>query len=210
MQEILSPYLWIFTLVCIDNIVVYSRTFEEHLKHVDSVLGVITKSGLTLSPPKCHIGYQSIIVLGNKVSRLGLSMHQEKLRAVWELEAPKDQKKLETLGLTVYFSAYIPYFSWMANPLFKSMRLKDLLHEWMDEHQKCFELIKFALVSAPVHGHPEPGQTYRLYTDASDYAIAGALQQIQYIAIKDLKGTPVHKKLATAHKRGESMPELVS
>ena len=190
MQEILSPYLWIFTLVYIDNIVVYSHTFEEHLKHVNSVLGVIAKSGLTLSPPKCHIGYRSIIVLGNKVSRLGLSMHQEKLRAVWELKAPKDRKKLETfLGLAVYFSAYIPYFSWMANPLFKSMRLKDPPHEWTEEHQKCFELIKFVLVSAPVHGHPEPGQTYRLYTDASDYAIAGALQQIQYIAIKDLKGT---------------------
>ena len=211
MQEILSPYLWIFTLVYIEDIVVYSRTFEEHLKHVDSVLSVIAKSGLTLSPPKCHIGYRSIIVLGNKVSRLGLSTHHEKLKAVWELEAPKDQKKLETfLGLAVYFLAYIPYFSWMANPLFKSMRLKDPPHEWTDELQKCFELIKFALVLAPVRGHPEPGQTYRLYTDTSDYAVAGALQQIQYIAIKDLKGMQVHKKLAVVHKRGEKIPELVS
>ena len=190
MQEILSPYLWIFLLVYIDNIVVYSRTFEDHLRHVNLVLGMIASSGLTLSPPKCHIGYCSIIVLGNKVSRLGLSMHHEKLKAVWELEAPTDHKKLKTfLGLAVYFSAYIPYFSWMANPLFKSMRHKDLPYEWTDEHQRCFELIKLALVSAPVCGHPEPGQTYRLYTNASDYAVAGALQQIQYIAIKDLKGT---------------------
>ena len=189
MQEILSPYLWIFTLVYIDDIVVYSHSFEEHLKHVDSVLSIIAKSGLTLSPLKCHIGYHSIIMLGNKVSRLGLSTHQEKLKAVWELKAPKDQKKLETfLGLAVYFSAYIPYFSWMVNPLFKSMRSKDLPHKWTDEHQRCFELIKFALVSVLVRGHPETSQTYRLYTDASDYAIAGALQQIQYIAIKDLKG----------------------
>src|SRR6266849_2227505 len=211
MQEILSPYLWVFTLVYIDDIIVYSRTFKEHLKHVDSVLSVIAKSGLTLSPPKCHIGYRSIIVLGNKVSRLGLSTHHEKLKAVWELEAPKDRKKLETfLGLAVYFSAYIPYFSWMANPLFKSMRPKDLLHEWTDEHQKCFELIKFVLVSVPVCRHPKPGQTYRLYTDTSDYAIAGALQQIQYVAVKDLKGTRIHKKLAIAHKRGEKVPELVS
>ena len=80
MQEILSPYLWIFTLVYIDDIVIYSRTFEEHLKHVNSVLSTITKSGLTLSPPKCHIGYRSITVLGNKVSQLGLSTHHENLR----------------------------------------------------------------------------------------------------------------------------------
>ena len=68
MQEILSPYLWVFTLVYIDDVVVYSRTFEDHLKHVDQVLKVIAYSGLTLSPPKCHLGYRSIIVLGHKVS----------------------------------------------------------------------------------------------------------------------------------------------
>ena len=211
MQEILSPYLWIFTLVYIDDVVVYSRTFDDHLKHVDLVLKAIAESGLTLLPPKCHIGYRSIIVLGNKVSRLGLSMHHKKLKAMWELEAPKDRKKLETfLGLAVYFSAYIPYFSWMANPLFKGMRHKDLPFEWTEEHQRCFQLIKLALVSAPVRGHPEPGQTYCLYTDASNYAIAGVLQQIQYLTIKDLKGTRVYKQLAEAHRKGKKAPELVS
>ena len=68
MQEILSPFLWIFTLVYIDDIVVYSKTFEEHLKHVNIVLKAIAESGLTLSPPKCHLGYQSIVMLGNIVS----------------------------------------------------------------------------------------------------------------------------------------------
>jgi hypothetical protein len=54
MQEILSPYLWIFTLVYIDDIVIYSRTFEDHLKHVNLILNTIANSGLLLSPPKCH------------------------------------------------------------------------------------------------------------------------------------------------------------
>jgi hypothetical protein len=211
MQEILSQYLWIFTLVYIDDIVVYSKTFDEHLKHVDAVLDAIAKSGLTLSPPKCHLGYRSIIVLGHKVSRLGLSTHHEKLKAVWELEAPKDRKTLESfLGLAVYFSAYIPYFSWMANPLFKNLRNKETRFEWTDDHQKAFELIKVALVSAPVRGHPEAGQAYRLYTDASDYAIAGALQQIQHIAIKDLKGTRVHKRLHEAYLHKKDVPDLVT
>jgi hypothetical protein len=95
----------------------------------------------------------------------------------------------------VYFAAYIPYFSWMASPLFKSLRHKELPFLWTEEQQKAFELIKLALVSAPVQGHPEAGQAYtcRLYTDASDSAIAGALQQIQYTAIKDLKGTRAYR-----------------
>ena len=114
------------------------------------------------------------------------------------------------LGLAVYFSAYIPYFSWMANPLFKNLRQKEATYNWTDVHQKCFELIKLALVSAPVRGHPVPGQAYCLYTDASDYTIAGALQQIQLVAIKDLQGTRVHKRLPEAYKRGEKVPELVT
>ena len=73
-----------------------------------------------------------------------------------------------------------------------------------------FQLVKLALISAPVRGHPEAGQAYRLYTDTSDYAIAGALQQVQLIAIKDLKGTRVHKRLLEAHTKGEPVPELVA
>jgi hypothetical protein len=211
MQEILSPFLWIFTLVYIDDIVVYSQTFKDHLKHVDLVLKAIATSGLTLSPPKCHLGYRSIIVLGNKVSRLGLSTHHEKLKAIWDLEAPNDRKRLETfLGMAVYFAEYIPYFSWIATPLFKCLRKVEAPFEWTGEQQKAFELVKLALISAPVRGHPEAGQTYRLYTDASDYAIAGALQQIQYIAAKDLKGTRAYKKLIEAYRKGEPVPDLVA
>jgi hypothetical protein len=105
MQEILSPFLWIFMLVYIDDIVIYSRSFDDHLKHVDMILKAIAKSGLTLSPPKCHLGYQSIVLLGNIVSQLGLLTHNQKLKAIWELEAPKDRKKLETF-LGLLFSIY--------------------------------------------------------------------------------------------------------
>ena len=211
MQEILTLYLWVFNLVYINDIVVYPWTFKAHLKHVDLVLKAIAKSGITLSPLKCHLGYRSIVILGNKVSRLGLSTHHKKLKAVWELEAPQDRKKLESfLGLTVYFSSYIPYFSWMANPLFKCLRQKQTPFKWTDELQKCFELIKSALVSTPVRGHPEAGQAYRLYIDASDYAITGALQQVQYIMIKDLKGTKAYKRLLEAHRKGDKAPDLTT
>jgi hypothetical protein len=113
MQEILSPYLWIFALVYIDDIVVYSKTFEDHVRHIDALLGAIARAGLTLSPPKCFVGFRSIVVLGNKVSRLGLSTHHEKLQAVWAIEPPKSRKALESfIGLAVYFAAYIPYTAW--------------------------------------------------------------------------------------------------
>lgn len=69
MQEILAPYLWLFCLVYIDDIIVYSRSYKEHISHLDKVLHAIERSGLTLSPTKCHLFYSSVILLGHKVSK---------------------------------------------------------------------------------------------------------------------------------------------
>jgi len=88
MNKILSTMLWLFVLVYIDDIVVYSKTFEDHLIHLDKVLKAIIKANITLSPPKCHIGYQSLILLGQKVSRLGISTHKEKVDAIQALIPP--------------------------------------------------------------------------------------------------------------------------
>lgn len=68
MQGVLAPFLWIFALVYIDDIVIFSKTFDEHLLHVESVLKAILDSKITLSPSKCHFGYQSLLLLGQKVS----------------------------------------------------------------------------------------------------------------------------------------------
>lgn len=68
MQGVLSPYLWLFALVYIDDIVVFSSSWENHLVHLDKVLGAIAKAGITLSPKKCYIGFSSILLLGQKVS----------------------------------------------------------------------------------------------------------------------------------------------
>ena len=96
MQNILAPYLWIFCLVYIDDIVIYSKSYEEHIVHLDKVLGAIERSGITLSPAKCHMFYDSILLLGHRVSRLGLSTHLEKVRAITDLQRPGKVSELQT------------------------------------------------------------------------------------------------------------------
>src|SRR5260370_35556003 len=88
MQGILAPFLWIFSLVYIDDIVVYSQSYEEHLTHLDQVLQAVKEARITLSLKKCHFAYTSILLLGQKVSRLGLSTHAEKVKAITELATP--------------------------------------------------------------------------------------------------------------------------
>ncbi|KAI4294662.1 hypothetical protein GGG16DRAFT_12859, partial [Schizophyllum commune] len=67
---------------------------------------------------KCHIGYQSILLLGQKVSRLGLSTHAEKVAAIVDIDRPRNVHDLQKfLGMVVYFSSYIPFYSFIATPL---------------------------------------------------------------------------------------------
>ena len=209
MRGILAPYLWIFCLIYIDDIVIYSRTYEEHIKHLDKVLEAIENAGITLSPIKCHLFYSSVLLLGHKVSRLGLSTHLEKVCAILELERPSKLVQLQTfLGMAVYFSAFISYYSDRCYPLFQLLR-KGAKWIWMAECETAFLSIKEALQSAPVLGHPIEGLPYRLYTDASDEALGCVLQQVQPIKIEDLKGARVYDQLKRAFDASKPPPKLV-
>ena len=210
MQGILSPYLWLFCLVYIDDIVVYSKSYEDHIEHLDLVLGAIEQAGITLSPSKCHLFYGSILLLGHKVSRLGLSTHLEKVKAILELERPKKLSQLQTfLGMVVYFSAFIPYYASICTPLFHLLR-KGARWRWGAEEEYAFEAAKNALRSGPVLGHPIEGLPYRLYTDASDEALGCALQQIQPIKVKDLEGTRTYTRLRKQYDAGLPPPKLTT
>jgi hypothetical protein len=172
MQSVLSPYLWIFALVYIDDIVIFLRTFDDHLKHVDSILEAITEAKITLSPSKCHFGYESILLLGQKVSRLGLSTHQEKVSAILDLKEPKNVHDLQVfLGMMVYFSSYIPFYAWIVHPLFQLLKKKKEWR-WGLEESNAFQLCKEVLSNAPVRAHANSGKPYRIYSDACNYTLA--------------------------------------
>lgn len=209
MQNILAPFLWIFALVYIDDIVVYSKTFDDHVSHLDQIFAAIQESGITLSTKKCHLAYQSLLLLGQKVSRLGLSTHKEKVDAIINLETPRNVHTLQTfLGMMVYFSAYVPFYAWMAAPLFGLLK-KGTPWVWTELHDEAFELCKQVLTNAPVRGYACPGLPYRLYTDACDFGLAGILQQVQRIQIRDLKGTKVYERCQRAFESKEPVPNLV-
>ena len=207
-QTVLAPYLWLFTLVYIDDIIVYSLVFKDHVWQIDTVLYAIRKNKLTLSPPKCFLGYRALLLLGQKVSRLGLSTHKEKIDAIRDLAEPRNVHELQVfLGMMVYFSAYIPFYAWIVAPLFTLLR-KGTPWQWTALEQEAFNLSKEALVNAPVRAYAIPGLGYRLYSDACDIGVACILQQVQPIAIKDLKGTSLYTRLQSAYNKGLPVPQI--
>ena len=98
------------------------------------------------------------------------STHKEKVDAILLLEEPKDHHDLQVfLGMMVYFSVYIPFYAWIARPLFNLLK-GSVKWDWTKVHSEAFELCK-----------------YRLYSDACDFGLAAILQQVQRIQLKDLK-----------------------
>ena len=172
MQNVLAPFLWIFALVYIDDIVIFSLTLEDHISHLNQVFKAIEDSRVTLSVTKCHFGYQSLLLLGQKVSRLGLSTHKEMVDTILLLDEPKDHHDLQVfLGMMVYFSAYIPFYAWIARPLFNL--LKGIMKwEWTEVHSEAFELGEQVLVNLSIRGYTKPRSPYRLYSDACDFGLS--------------------------------------
>ena len=210
MNKVLAKFLWLFILVYIDDIIVYSLLFKSHLQHLDSMLKMIANANIMLSPPKCHIGYQSLILLGQCISRLGISTHQEKIDTIDAMKLPAKVKDLQMfLGFMNYFANYIPFFTWLMRPLYQLLH-KDTKWEWNASHQESYELCKLVLKSAPILGYPKDRLGYRLYTDTSNFGIGAILQQIQSIKIKVLQGTQLYNQLEKAHKSSDLLPQLVA
>ncbi|KAJ3012651.1 hypothetical protein NUW54_g1806 [Trametes sanguinea] len=109
----------------------------------------VAEEGVTLVPAKCHFAYRSLMLLEQKVSRPGLSTHYEKVKAITELAPPRNVSELHTfLRMMIYFSAYIPFYTWIAAPLFNLLK-KEREWDWQEVHQEAFDLCKQVLVQAP-------------------------------------------------------------
>ena len=129
----------------------FSLTLEDHISHLDQVFKAIENSEVTLAVTKCHFGYQSLLLLEQKVSWLGLSTHKKKVDALLLLDEPKNCHNLQVfLGMMVYFSTYIPFYAWITGHLFNLLKGNVKL-EWTKVHSKAFKLCKWVLVNAPVH-----------------------------------------------------------
>jgi hypothetical protein len=135
--------------------------------------------------------------------------HKEKVDTILSLARPRNVANLRTfLGMAVYFSHFIPYYSDLAAPLFQLLS-KAQIWRWDAEHERAFEEIKRALATAPVLAHPIPGRPYRLYSDTSNVAIGITLQQVQPITIRDLRNTRLHATLSRAFKESAPIPSTV-
>ena len=168
-----------FVEVYIDDVLIFSRTIEEHIHHLCKVLEQLRSANLKLKPTKCHFLRQSLEYLGHIITPTGLKLNPKQLEAVQEFPVPTSVSQVrQFLGLMSYYRRFIKNFATIAS-LLHSLTRKNAEFVWSEECQLAFDLLKQKLTTAPVLVYPNFNQNFVLETDASIKGLGAVLSQRQ-------------------------------
>ncbi|KAF4709532.1 hypothetical protein FOZ62_028685, partial [Perkinsus olseni] len=172
-----------FVRVYLDDILVFSKSVEEHLDHLRQVFDALRAAGLTLSGEKCSLGMSSVHYLGHTFGSGGMRPDPEKVRAIVDWPTPSTCTELRGfLGLAGYYRHFIPHFSDRARPLHQLVKdtaksEKMVVELWAQDHEQAFSDLKQALTGLPSLDYPDFTRPFQIVCDASDFAIGGVIEQ---------------------------------
>ncbi|XP_052734099.1 uncharacterized protein LOC128196647 [Vigna angularis] len=177
MNRIFRPYLDKFMVVFIDDILIYSKTKDEHEEHLRAVLTVLREKELYAKLSKCEFGMKEVQFLGHIVSAEGISVDPAKVRAVIDWASPRSVTEVRSfVGLAGYYRRFIEGFSKIVAPLTQLTR-KDQPFAWTDLCEERFQELKVKLTSAPVLIIPDTSKPFEVYCDASHQGLGCVLMQ---------------------------------
>jgi len=179
MDIILSGLNWKLCLVYIDDIIVFSPSFDRHLIDLKLVFDRIREAGMYVKLSKCAFAKNKIPFLGHVVSGDGISVDPNKTKIIEDARRPKNVAEIRSfLGLTGYYRRFVQNYALISSPLVHLTKSK-IKFVWTDEQENAFFELKKRLVNAPILAYPIEGGKFKLYTDASDVALGGVLSQVQ-------------------------------
>lgn len=178
MTRVLSGLLGKFVHVYLDDIIVYSHTYDDHIAHLHQVFERLQEHGLRCAPRKCVFGTNELKYLGHVITAEGNEPQKYHLDLIQQATAPTTRKQLQSfLGLTNWLREYIPHFSTIATPMTDLLNTKKPF-KWTEQANKAFEELKEALAKPMILHRPHPDLPFILQTDASGTGIAAVLYQM--------------------------------
>ncbi|CAB4434110.1 unnamed protein product [Rhizophagus irregularis] len=178
MDEILKEYIGEFVTVYLDDIMIYSRDFEEHLEHVDRVLNKLRENNMIAKLKKCQFGLRNINFLGHIVGKDGLRPDEKKVEKIKSIKRPETVTEVRSfLGLYSYYRRFIKDFAKIAKPL-HNLTKKDTEFKWKEEQQVAFDILRTKLVEKPILVYPDFDKEFMLITDGSKIGLGAVLAQM--------------------------------
>ncbi|KAD5802658.1 hypothetical protein E3N88_14018 [Mikania micrantha] len=163
-----TAYLDKFVIVFIDEILIYSKSKEEHEQHLKLVLEILREERLYAKFSNCEFWLEEFQFLGHIVNEKGVHVDPAKIDAVKNCSTPTTPTKIRSfLGLAGYYRRFISNFSRIAVPL-TSLTQKNKLYEWGPKQEEAFQSLKQKLCDAPVLTLPDGNDDFVVYCDASN------------------------------------------
>lgn len=175
MNTIFAALLRRGVLVFMDDILIYSKTLEEHTALLAQVFEIIRQHQFFVKLSKCSFAQSQIEYLGHCISAASVTTEPSKIKAVQQWPVPKNLKELRGfLGLTGYYRKFIRHYGMLSRPLTELLK-KNVSFVWNAYAQEAFSLLKQALVQAPVLAIPDFNKLFVLETDACDTGFGAVL-----------------------------------
>jgi hypothetical protein len=177
MDEVLREYRGEFAEVYVDDIMIYSRTLEEHLVHIEKVLHKLREYNLVVKLKKSEFCKNKIDFLGHEIGIEGIKPNAKKIEAITKIAEPTTVTEVRSfLGLCSYYRKFVKGFAKIARPLNNLIKL-DTPFIWTEEQQEAFEKLKEILTQTPILAHPNFEKDFILITDASADGLGAILAQ---------------------------------
>jgi hypothetical protein len=176
-DKTLSYLLYNCCMAFLDDVIIYSRIWEEHATHLQQVFERLTAAGFTVNSKKIHIGKQRVKLLGHNVETGKVSPDSDKVKAIQEYPTHKTVKALQRfLGAIGFYRAYILCFSLLAGALTKLLRKAE---EWVwgEKQEKAFQDLKCALLADTCLDLPNMDEEFVISCDASTDGLGAVLAQ---------------------------------
>nr|KAG5690731.1 hypothetical protein BaRGS_022422 [Batillaria attramentaria] len=196
MEDCLDDLHLRICLVFLDDIIIFSDTFEEHLERIEQVLSRLRDCGLKLSPKKCAFAQERVKYVGHIISSAGVEADPDKCEKVRDWPTPKSPEDVRRfLGFCGYYRRFVKGFSQIARPLTALMpaptkgckrkgkrstpKTERVPWSWGPEQENAFQQLKECLTSPPILGFPDYSSPFVLQTDASTHGLGAILYQMQ-------------------------------
>ena len=177
-NDVLRDMLNRFVFVYLDDILIFSRTREEHIQHVRKVLRRLLENQLYVKAEKCDFHASTITFLGYIINANGVTMDPAKVKAVADWPQPTTPKQLQRfLGFANFYRGFIRNYSKIAAPLHALTSGTAASFRWTTEADQAFCELKRRFSSAPILTHPDPSLPFVVEVDASDVGIGAVLSQ---------------------------------
>src|SRR5205807_2189754 len=176
-NEALKEFLDVFCTAYLDDVLIYSNSFDEHIEHVTKVHERLTEFKLQCKPQKCEFHIQSTGYLGVVISIDGVGMDPKKIESIVAWPIPHVVKDVKSfLGFSGYYRRFIRDYSKVTMPL-NHLTKKAVPFVWDTSQDTAFTTLKEAFTSAPILQHFDYEREIVVETDASDFVSAGVLSQ---------------------------------